>query len=105
MPEVIRLLARGAHTGAALFGFTVMLLGGARPPLVLGFVALGILTVTVVDAWGLLWCSPLVALTVVFAAGGPESLGFLVVVGTGLTVLLRWLVRRRREAALAGRTS
>lgn len=98
--DAMVLLARGAFAGVALLGLAVVILGGARMPLVLGFVAIGILTVTVVEAWGLLASTPLVALTVVFAAGGPIGLAVLVVIATGIVGLVRWLRARRQSVAI-----
>jgi hypothetical protein len=45
------LLARGAYAGLALFGATVMALGGASSRLVVGFWAAGSLGVAVNDLW------------------------------------------------------
>jgi hypothetical protein len=101
MREAMVLLARGTHTGAAMFGLAVIVLGGARLGLALAFMALGILTVTLADTWGLWAGLPLVALTVVFTAGGPVTLGFLIVVATGVVALASRLRERHRARAAA----
>jgi hypothetical protein len=98
MRQGLGLLVRGAYAGAALFGLTVTVLGGARLALVLGFVALGVLVVTVGDRWGLSSAFPFAALAVVFTAGGPAALALLVVVATAVLLTLHWVLGRRKRS-------
>src|SRR5271169_2611287 len=104
MSESVRLLLHGAYAGTALFGATVVVLGGARPALVLVFVALGVVVQAVAEVWGAPAAAPVVALGVIFTTGGPVALAALVIAATSVVGVAQML-RARRSRLRAGERS